>query len=788
MITTLKHPQIEDLLKLSQASSKIFFSYNDTCKDFLQTYISEKLFRNESLLITVDKIEDVDFLLDKTSVFHPFVHVYNRSILSIQSVSKLRVRAKKNVNLLHVINHEQLENQINALVHDILLIYKNSYSDHQNNIKLPALLQQALQSKIDYHLPILEYYLPDYVFDYTQSELSEFSGIMKWVSSAYKHNYKAFGKTPLNVSSQLDYENYLQIAEHQLSNANELCLLFLNNLNNFKDVQSQDLRERKLKANTLLDQIRSIRDKSNRVNKNISNPKGNSLLSKIASSVTSKQKHSGYQESLELDFDAWLEDFKHSFPALYQEFYMLEESTLEPNIINAEKILAKKVSELLSQYNHTKNAKLEQLNIHNCPDIFKSIYEELNKFYSEVKESSIISIDHNDRSFNLINNYNFLLEIRNQLNEIFLLISNNPDYYHWLQKLNSLSEKERILVDTFIQFFPKTEQWNEIFENFYFHSSVKSKHSHSIGLETKLAELNALQKKYLTLSTESIDSVCNRLFSQEIEELKNSQPEIYKSYFKKKYVSTNQNFAGGGDVTLLKKLFPITIITKDNIEQIQHSFDWDYHIHMDSSKFETHKTTVPPLGAKYVYIKHPVDEYHLNNHLKQDNAYWVKHDIKEYVKHPKLQTDQDQLNFARSLSSKLEDYLDCIQIFQIEGQYIISFLDKRVLGIFLNMYEKYTIKKFVVDHDLNYSLSDILLAGAENITVLIQDHLLDPYSYDSFQWQRYLIQLMTRAGLTCKDISYAHIINKNYEQLQIPIQTRYSTKQKELKANETVVN
>lgn len=787
MITTPQHPQIQDLLGISEASSKLFFSYNTSYLNFLKTFISDKLSRNETLVISTNKIEDISFLLDKTSVFYPFTHVFDNHILPAQSVSKIRVRAKKNVNLLHIIDHEQIENQINALVHDISLIYSNNYGGDQNNIKLPALLQQLLHSKIDYHLPILEYYLPSYVFDYSKSELLELNELINWTSSVYKQNYNSFSKVLPSVSAELPLDHFLSLSEQQFSKANELCVLFLNNLNDFKTGQSKELEEKKLKALSLIDRIRSIRDKSNRINKRPTNPKANTLFSKITSSVNSKQINSAYQESMEIDFDKWIEDFKISFPSLYQEFYMLEESTLEPNIHIAEKILTKEFKQIQAQYNQAKNARLEQLNIHNCPQIFKNIYEELNKFYVEVQESPIISIGHDDRSFNLINNYEFLLQIRNQLQEIHQLISNNPDYYTWLQKINSCTKKERLVLDTFIQFFPKSEEWSEIFENYYFHSSVKTKHSHATGLEKKLEDLKSLQKKYHDLSSESIDSVCNKEFYTHLSELKKNQPEVYKSFIKKKYDANNQNFENGGNLEILKKFFPISIIKKDDIDSIYNYSEWDYHIHLDSSKFEINKTPISQLAAKYIYIKHPVDDYHLASHLKEENSYWIKHDMKEYIKHPKLQTDQDQLNFARSLSSKLEDYLDRIQIFQIEGHYIISFLDKKVLGIFLHMYEKYTIKKFVIDHDLNYSLSDILLAGGDNITVLIQDHLLNPYEFSTFQWQRYLIELMSRAGLDCKDISYAQVINKNYEQLQIPIQTRYSVDKSELASQETVV-
>lgn len=787
MITTPNHPQIEELLGISDTSSKLFFSYNTSYLNFLKSFISDKLSRNETVVITVNKLEDASFLLDKSSAFYPFVHVYDNNILPVQSVSKIRVRAKKNVNLLHIIDHEQIENQINALIHDITLIYRNNYGADQNHIKLPALLQQLLHSKIDYHLPILEYYLPSYLFDYSQSELLELNSLITWTAKSYHQNYNSFARILPTVTTDISLAEYLQFAEEQLSKANELCLLFLNNLNDFKTLQSQDLEEKKRKATALVDRIRSIRDKSNRVNKRNNNTSGNTLFSKITSSVSLKQTNSGYQESMEINFDKWIEDLKTCFPSLYQEFYMLEESTLDPNIGTAEEIITKELATIQAQYNQAKNAKLEQLNIHNCPPIFKSIYEELNKFYSEVQESPIISVDHFDRSFNLINNYEFLLQIRNHLHEVYQLISNNPEYYNWLQKMNSCSEKEQLLIKTFIQFFPKAEEWSEIFENYYFHSSVKTKHRHTTGLEKKLDELKSLQKQYQDLSKESIDSVCNKQFYHHITELKTKQPEVYKAFFKKKYVATNHNFANGGDPELLRNFFPITIIKKDDIDSINHCSDWDYHIHLDSSKFEINKNPIIQLASTYIYIKHPVDDYHLNNHLKQENSYWIKHDMKEYIKHPKLQTDQDQLNFARSLSSKLEDYLDRIQIFQIEGHYIISFLDKKVLGIFLQMYEKYTIKKFVIDHDLNYSLSDILLAGVENITVLIQDHLLNPYDFTSFQWQRYLIALMSRAGLDCKDISYAHVINKNYEQLQIPIEARYNLDKKELAVEESVV-
>jgi len=788
MIATPIHPQIMDLVNLSTTdSSKIFFSYQETCNHFLNTFISERLIRNESLLITVEKLEDIHFLNNKSSQFNPFLHLHNKNTLAIQTVSKIRVRAKKNPKLLHQINYEQLENQLNALLHDVHLAYQENYGQDDNSIKLSSLLQHLLNSKIDYQAPILEYYLPEYLFDYSQIEFSKIQGLIDWASQAYKQKFRAFTRVLSKASSEVSHENYLSIIGKQLSKANELCILFLNNLNEYKELQSQALEEKKNVAYKLLSRIRNIRDKGERIHKEYIGSRSTTFLSKLTSSVKTSQLNASFQESLEIEFDNCLECFKENFPSLYQEFYMIEESILEPNVFNAEKILNKEVQRIEAQYHQSKHARLEQLNLHNCPDIFKSIIQELNTFYVEIQETELIPFDPSDKSFNLINNYEFLLNIRHSLHEMHQIIYYNPDYYAWLQKLEECSEKESLLLDTFIQFFTNTEEWSDIFESYYFHSSIKAKHKHTIGLEKKLVDINALKKQLDELSNGFIDCICNKHFFQFIDFLKSNQPEVYKTYFKKKYSAHHEHFANGGDLDILKRFFPITVIARKDFDCIHQEANWDYHLHLDSSKFETNKLSVPRFAAKYVYAKYPVDEFYLSENLKQEDTFWIKHDMKEYIKHPKLQTDQDQLNFARSLSSKLDTYLHRIQIFQIEGHYIISFLDKKVLGIFLHFYEKYTIKKFVIDHDLNYSLSDILLAGVDNITVLIQDHLLDPYDYESCQWQRYVIELMQRAGLATKDISYSHIVNKNYEQLQIPIQAKYSVDQKELESTDSVV-
>ena len=770
MIALSNHPKIQELSTSESPTNKLYFKHASSFYAYLHQLVKETLSENKSVLLTVNSDKDVQDLHRELQAFQQFMYLYDSHEISLQSISKLRVRYKRKVSYLNYLEFENLKTKQDKILDNISASYASCYN-HENHFSLNKLLQSQRSDITNIHVPILEHYIPPHLFDGSKTELNYLTEIINWAAESYDHNFRAFTECSWFGSYQAQEftENSFVELRQQLDKANELVILFLNNLNQYKESDTSYKEDACQTAKELLIQLNGIHRKVTKVDELLFHSDGN-LLSKLSSKIKSNNNRSLYSENIEIEFDHWVKRFKQSIPTLFQQYSMLEESTLVPNLLTAKQLLNDHLIQLQQQDKKVNGTYIEQLNVHNCPAIFKNIISELNSFYHDVSSSGLVHMPVSDNSFNIINNYEYLLRVRNKINDIVTLEQQQPQYFKWIKRFEQCSNLEKIVLNTLISFFPDKHSWVGVFCDYYHFALSKTLLLKPAKLSNSMTRLEEVSSKLTELNAENIEYKTQEKLIDVCTQLKKSDLDTYKTLFKKKYDPSQLNLTTPELFKLIQSLFPITIVAKDkwkDLGQVQQL--WDMHIHVDSSKFETDEHEFQDIANSYTYIKHPIDEFKLRQHLKEENSYVLNFDCTEFIKHPKLRTDSDQLNFSRSLSSKLEDYLHRIQIFQLENQYVISFMDKSLILSFLEIHKQYTIKKFVLDHDLNYSLSDILLVGTDNITVMIQDHLLDPNDYHSLQWQRYLISLMSRAGMNIKDVSMSSIFDKDYSDLFIPI-------------------
>lgn len=771
MIALVNHPKIQEILDSESIDKKLYFKHQSSFYKFLNLYVQDALSQSKSLLFTINKKEDIEDLEKALSSFLPYIYVHKSHDIPLQSISKLRVRNKRKTSYLNYLEFENLQTKEKQVNSYIQAAYESSYNSENNQFSLNKLLKSQRADVTNIHVPIFEHYIPPHIFEGSEIELSYLTDIISWASRSYDHTYRSFSECSLFGSyeaQQFTDKSFAALKQH-LDKANELIILFLNNLNEYKESDSNHKIDTCKRSNELLTQLNGIQRKTLKVDQLLDNNEGN-LLSKWSSKIKSNNTKSIYSENIELEFDHWLSIFKESFPSLYQEYAMVEESTLVPNLLVAKNLLSDHNILLQKQDKKINGTYIEQLNIHNCPDIFKEIIEELKGFYSEISQSGLVHMPVSDNSFNIINSYEYLLRVRNKINDIITLENQQPHFFTWKKRFEQCSHLEKLVLETLITFFPDRDAWVTIFRDYYHYALSKSLLVQPENLERNMLTSEDLQSKINDLQSENIAQLDKEKLDTVSTHLKEIDLSTFKTLFKKKYNPTDLNLTTNEQFKLIQSLFPITIMAEDkwnDLNQVQQN--WDMHIHIDSSQFETVEEKFKVVAENQLYIKHPIDEFKLRDKDTKENTFIINFDSSEYLKHPKLRTDNDQLNFSRSLSSKLEEYFQRIQIFQLENQYVISFLDKNIILNFLEIHQQHTIKKFVLDHDLNYSLSDILLVGTDNITVMVQDHLLDPHNYQSFKWQRYLISLMSRAGMTIRDVSMKSIFNKDYTDLFIPM-------------------
>ena len=260
-------------------------------------------------------------------------------------------------------------------------------------------------------------------------------------------------------------------------------------------------------------------------------------------------------------------------------------------------------------------------------------------------------------------------------------------------------------------------------------------------------------KKQREIKKEGLNNLQHYYIRNHIENLKQSDPDVYKNLFQKKFKEHSASIYPM--LADANELFPLVFIRKEILSQSNCSDStWDMHIHVDLVDQNDIDSDIRSYGKELMSLRYST---------APDSK--VDIDSNSYLKHPKIQTDEDHLHFCRTLGQKLSSYSQRVQIFNCGDLFIVSFLDKLLNIKLLETNKHLVFKEFVLDNDLNYSLEDILLNKPSSIQILIQDRILDPTNSESLDWQLYLIDLMERAGMNVQSVSLSELMAGNDSEL-----------------------
>jgi len=754
----------EPILKNPVPHKSLYFNYLHTLLDFLKTKVFNSIEHKKSIVITLSDEKLIPKLEQELADYKNYLMVAAASNpISKENIGKLRLRSKipdSYPNYIeYTLQHQTIERSFSSLIQQFDIICSNPlYKKYSLN---------APTSNVFYlNLPILSYHIDKELFSFKEGEIECLNSFISNLTLLYRPQYSLYTDIKPYTSKSLlaEPQSFVQILQEQLTQGRELIRIFSYQLNDYADSHKNSIRKKHISLDGLITELNTIEEK-NKLLSSVTEKQTNKGIFRVNTITKRKTKYKQFQENIYVQFESWRQKLKVEHPELFELFHFKEEKTLEPNIDIAKRILLNANNTLTSNQQIEEPA-IDQLNLHNCPEVFKSLINDIDQFYHHINDSQTLIIERDVSSFNLMNEYNHLTTITNKLSQIEALILNYPEYIQWLSLTSDLNDLENSILICFTERLNNVNDWQVVFEEYYYHLFITNKLHDLQRLSTEIENLNELDSQLNIHLSGYINHLLNDDSTSDLSLMQTNNKELYKLLFKKKYDESNfeENSIKLSDRSFFS-LFPITIMSRQawNAMPIVNKV-WDEHIYIDTDKFE--KDVKHGIGDENFYhLKFPIDEYQFDKKLLIEGSYHIIEDTKEYLVHPKLRTDQDLLSFARSLSSKLERYQHCLRIFQINKRFIICFLNDDITKVFKSLYHKHGIKEFKIDQDLNYSLSDILLQEPEKISFLTQDLLLDPENITSLKWQYYLLDLMRRSGMEWHNISSYGILEYGLESI-----------------------
>ncbi len=740
MNIVLKHPAIHDLLQSGKEEKSLSFSHKTTLLETFKGLISEAVATNKTVVVSSNHAKDLKELFEYTRSYYQLAMHVDGEFVSTESIYQWRLALKKKSNIQNRLVWNGVRRNIASIESEIDSYFTQTYHKNLSNLKV-----DTTQNEFDLYMPILEYCLPSHLFNGTEIEFHDLKRLVSKFAHSYNTEYKLLDQvthfsdfmTDVNESENIPLDSLAQ-------RSSELTILFLNNINSYKSKWQTQLKSQEKIAMSQLRSLNLINEKLTSLNLELSN--SSSFIERLTSNFQTKTQQENFKYSIELEFDEWLEAFSSELPKIHAEYSLAEESTIEPNILMLRKRLQSYINEVIKQKQFEGQQQFNQLNAQNCPKIFKDILDELKDFYAELAKHNLLDAIGKDKSFNLHSSYQYLLKVKAMLDSLVLMNKAYPTYVQWKKELNGLNKLEKLIISTFVDQFADNLNWSAIFEEYY------SKILRSIAIPDM--DINVLLSKYTSLTQnenaiqkDSLNNIQKFDIRQHIESLKTTNSKLFKELFQKKYKENSISIYTLFDQ--MNELLPLCFVRKEILGQSTNS-NWDIHIHLDVIGRDEVAKDLPVRGDEFVHLQY------------KTAAADIQFDSKTYLKHPKVQTDENQLNFCRTLSQKLSLYQNRIQIFNCGEMFIVSFLDKLLNVQMLETNEHLTFKEFIIDNDLNYSLEDIFFKRESKIHVLTQDGVLNPYDSSSLDWQMHLIQLMKRARMNIQSVSLAELMESNY--------------------------
>lgn len=739
MNTVLTHPTVSKLVGTSKEKKSLSFFYRSTLLDAFNDLISEAVALNKNIVVSSSHAKDLKELFDYIRSQYLLAMHIDSEFVNTETINKWRLALKKKSNVQNRLIWNGIRRNIKRLESDIASYYTQTSQKNITN-----LTTNSNQREYELYMPILEYCLPSHLFNGTEVEFHDLTKTINKFSLSYKPEYKLLSQIDHFEEFMLNVDDSANIPLDKLVlRANELSVLFLNNINTYKAKWQTQLKSQEKLAIYHLRSLNIINEKLSALNLELS--KSSSFIERLTSNFQTKTQQENFKYSIELEFDEWLDTFSKEFPKIYAEYTLTEDSTIEPNILILKQLLQSYINEIKKQKQFEGQQQFNQLNAQNCPIIFKEILDELKRFYTELSNHHLLDSLGVDKSFNLHSSYQYLSSVKSMLDSLLLMNEIHPTYVVWKKEFNSLNRLEKLIINTFIDQIADYQNWKSIFQEYYA-KILRAIAIPDTSINDLISKYKSLKQQESSLMKESLNNIQKFDIRENIERLKQTNPKLFKELFQKKYRENTISI-----YTLINEmheLLPLCFVRKEILSQSTNP-NWDLHIHIDFYGKEDTPSDITFSGKEVVHLR------------CTSESPAIDFDSKAYLKHPKVQTDEDQLNFCRALMQKLSVYQDRIQIFNCGQMFIVSFLDKLLNIQMLETNEHLTFKEFIIDNDLNYSLDDILFNGSSKIHILTQDGLLNPYDSLSLDWQLYVIDLMLRAGMQVQTVSLAELMDGN---------------------------
>jgi len=745
MNAVLSHPSMLTITRQQEDSKDIRFSYKSTLIEVFHSLILEAIKTNKRVIVTSCNAKDLRQLFELVSSNYKLAMHIDNEFITKECINKWRLAYKKQSNV-----HKRLEWSGSAKSVDRYFSEATDYFEeiYQNNSSSLWKLTSAQPiQEFQLYMPILEYCIPAHLFNGTDIEFTELNELVQKFAKLFRSEF--------NLLKQINYvDEYTSNSNGQTiipledlsRKINELTILFLNNINAYKENWKSQLQNEHKKATRQLRSLHTLGEKLSTLQAEIE--KTGSLFDKLTSGIQSRTQKENYKYAIEIEFDNWLSEFSTEFPKLFAEYSISEESTIEPNIKSLRTILQSHISDLIKQKQLEGQQQFNQLNAQNCPAIFTEILSELRRFYKELNEYNLLETIGSDKSFNLQSSYQYLLKVKEMIESLLLMNQTYPSFISWKKELNTLNSLEKLIILSLAEQIPDNSHWPEIFKEYYI-NILKAISKPAVDIKESIAKYIEEVKKQEAIEKESLNNLQHYFIRTHIEKLKVSNQDLYKKLFQKKFKEHSLSIYPM--LTEVNELLPLCFIRKEILSQSDRiNESWDLHIHVDLVGQPAMESMIASNGKEFIKLQYTTSA---------DSQ--IQIDSNSYLKHPKIQTDEDHLNFCRTLSQKLVSYQHRIQIFNCGDIFIVSFLHKLLNIKLLETNEHLVFKEFVLDNDLNYSLEDILLNNPSSIQILVQDGVLDPANSASLDWQLHVIDLMKRSGMNVQSISLSEIMNGN---------------------------
>lgn len=755
MHTTVIDPIMAMALQSSEKNKRTQVHFESTLHTYLKQLLTNQLIEQKTSLIVVSSASEMERIpkLLATLQLNQYCKLLDvQSTLNEIEISKIRARAKSKKSEKDKLDFLALAKKKTNAAKQIASFYNKREKQKKGGHTLSSLVHYP---KTPSYRTSLKYALDHLNLEENDLFYFRMKTFLKTAFTLYNQEFNVLDKLQLDFTKEyLSGDRSINISlEKLVARSQKLIDAFAagierykNSLTSIKFDTIHTIQDVRAKAEELLDQCINFEEQFTQ------NDAG--LISKIKSRVGKQYgERMDLTRQMDLSFELWEDRFKSCLPAIFEKY--------SNQVVGDHKVkLQAALQQLRISEQETKKSKsasvlsgLKQLNMHNCDLELRKVVNELMSFYNDVAFASILKIQIEDNAFSILHQLDYLKEVNQILEDALFIQNKKPEYLQWKKELLKLNYEESLVTKAFQNFVSENHPWDEVFESYYFSSVFEDAFCN--GSEKSIGMIEGLEKisrQYSAKITPYLDYIFQTQLDQTSLSLKSTHAHLYATLFKKKYAN-DLLWQEIVQTDIYTALYPITVIPESQLSMIQAmNLTFDDCVYLNFNRYDNRDLPNLPTAEKYEYIKFPVDPHAIEYHDRQIENFELSVDYKEYLYHPKIKTNQDDFNLARSLASKLSTFDEELHFYQLEHQKVICFLPESSRRKFEVLHYDQGLKELTFNTNTNFSLVDALLNCEKNTIFITQDFALAPRKTESLQWQFYLITLLQRVGLQWKNV------------------------------------